>query len=355
MDNTPRPYNHVGLPADFLATLPHYLDHIVEIWRQLSASGRGKFYVPARLMDYARFKGVEPSEVRTTSPISKDVILPTGPNPIVTSAYVDMAAANQKLRTLIFMQHGIGMSFYADVGTRVRRLGYAGGGGMQQYVNLFLSPNKYTENLILKQFPNALDVVVGVPKMDKWVGQPKPLNSKPKVVISFHWQGHKVTPEMGDAFEHFESALPLLSREFDLYGHAHPKVALSMKAKFESMGIPYIATFDEVLRTADLYINDASSTIYEFCFVNRPVVIMNAPWFRRNVNHGIRFWDYSNVGINCDDPKDLVLAAAMALEDKDMDIVHNRIRAVKDLFPYAGDSARRAAEIIEDFSNNQKG
>ena len=49
---------------------------------------------------------------------------------------------------------------------------------------------------------------------------------------------------------------------------------------YEAHGIEYVPDFDDVLRRADVYACDNSSTLYEFASTGRPVVVLNAPWYR---------------------------------------------------------------------------
>ena len=56
--------------------------------------------------------------------------------------------------------------------------------------------------------------------------------------------------------------------------------------------------FDEVMERSTLYICDNSSTLYEFASTGRPVVVLNAPWFRRDIEHGLRFWEHADVGVS---------------------------------------------------------
>ena len=70
-----------------------------------------------------------------------------------------------------------------------------------------------------------------------------------------------------------------------------------------------------MLRQADLYVCDNSSSLFEFAATGRPVVVLNTPEYRRDVHHGLRFWDAASVGVNCDRPRDLDDAIGQALAD----------------------------------------
>jgi UDP-N-acetylglucosamine:LPS N-acetylglucosamine transferase len=100
---------------------------------------------------------------------------------------------------------------------------------------------------------------------------------------------------------------------FKVYGHAHPRVASQLKPYYEEAGIEFISSFDDVMDRADLYVCDNSSTMYEFASLGRPVVTLNAPWYRRDTNHGLRFWDYADMGTVVNEPEELVPAISSAL------------------------------------------
>jgi UDP-N-acetylglucosamine:LPS N-acetylglucosamine transferase len=89
-----------------------------------------------------------------------------------------------------------------------------------------------------------------------------------------------------------------------------------MEHYYRAAGIEFVRDFDEVCRRADVYVCDNSSTLFEFASTGRPVVVMNDVSWRRNVHHGLRFWDAAHVGVNVDRADGLVDAVALALEDR---------------------------------------
>ena len=174
---------------------------------------------------------------------------------------------------------------------------------------------------------------------------------EPRVVcISFHWDGSRIQPEAGNAFGHFRQMLPILAswKGFKLIGHGHPRAIEQFAREYQMLGIEVVRDFDEVMERADVYVCDNSSTIYEFCVTGKPVVLMNAPGYRRNVHWGIRFWDYTDVGPMVDEPGELLSAISSQLSE-DGAYAELRMRAVQELFPYLGCSAKRAAEAIREW------
>lgn len=342
-------------PIDFFARQSHYIDHIAPIYFALDESVRGSFYVPALMHDYAASKGLDAIGLRPPGVNNKLDVAPPGDGPLVTCAYGDLQVAVRKnpKRPQIFMQHGIGLTFAHN--------GYAGGAGMQREVSLFLDPNEHTRALVMKTFPHKAGFVIGTPKLDKFftmlrlrsaqAPDTKAHDGKPVVCISFHWDGSAIAPEAGNAFVHYKDILPELARNenFTLIAHGHPRNLGALGHYYQQCGIEIVWDFEEVMKRADLYVNDCSSTLYEFCVTGKPVVILNAPQFRRGVHTGIRFWKYSDVGPQVNEPEELCNAIVEMLAEpgKRKD---ERERAVADLYPYLGRSAERAAEVIQEFA-----
>src|SRR5690625_7239322 len=134
--------------------------------------------------------------------------------------------------------------------------------------------------------------------------------------------------------------------------HAHPRIAgrtremldrAVAKGRRESCApegeydeIPFIHTFDEVLESASLYCTDASSTLYEYAATGRPVLVLNSRHFRKDVNHGLRFWEASEVGLNVW-PKATAEVTAGVLADAIVEALEDRPavkkRVVDDIQP----------------------
>ena len=109
------------------------------------------------------------------------------------------------------------------------------------------------------------------------------------VAVSFHWNYHGI-PEMRSAFDWYSKAVVELAKEVTVIGHGHPK-RKDLPDWYRAHGIEYVPNFFEVLRRADVYACDNSTTLFEFASTGRPVVVLNAPWYRQEANHGLRFWD----------------------------------------------------------------
>ena len=311
------------MKVDFFARRSHFVDHMAPVWAALRPDVCGNFYVSAYLQGYAESQGLEVLPVRQTT---QDLLsgAPNGPNPLVTCAYGDMLAAYKirPQRPFILMEHGVGLSF--------NNPGYAGGLGLRRHVALFLVPNEHTRAMNARVLPLTPQAIVGTPKLDEWAsraafgpgspdGGSKPPRStaRPVVCISFHWNGAHVAPEAGNAFAHYAGILADLAKAetFTLIGHGHPKFP-ALEQEFQARGIEFVSDFREVMQRADLYINDSSSTLYEFLVTGKPVIILNSPQFRRNVHHGIRFWEYTDVGPQVNQPAELMPAIEWMLRNR---------------------------------------
>lgn len=152
-------------------------------------------------------------------------------------------------------------------------------------------------------------------------------------------------PEGRSGFHWIAPAIPELARRFRVIGHAHPRIAPTLERWYRQHGIEFVPDFDDVVRRAALYVTDNSSSLYEFASTGRPVVVLNAPWYRRDTEHGLRFWSASRVGVNVDRPDDLSDAVALALSDPP-EWQAEREAALRIVYAYRSGASERAADAL---------
>ena len=282
---------------DVFASSPWYIDHLRPVWLALPPEQRGRFYVSQRSIENA---GGLPG-VTLARPT-------TGPrNPILVVSFGDYRAARMGGRTMVALgQHGAGQSYSND------HPAYPGGRG-QGDVSLFLVPNETAAARTRAAYPKARVEIIGCPKLDtlptKERGEP------PVIAFSFHWDSKSIAPETWSAWSHYQRAIALLSPDRRLIGHAHPREMFKLANWYRRTHVEVVSSFDEVCRRADIYACDNSSSMFEFASTGRPVIVLNQPGYRRNVEHGLRFWTAAGVGVNVEQPGDLAAAVDRAAED----------------------------------------
>jgi glycosyltransferase involved in cell wall biosynthesis len=317
------------LKVHYYADEKHYEDHSFLIWDNLPIKYKGKRYD-------------EISEIPSTGYL-------------LVAGKVNEFTRNN----LILINHGAGQSY-----SPYNNCSYAGGEGRDN-VKLFLHPNDYATELDKNKYINSSQVVVGCPKLDSWhqkvlLGEIKQREEIPVIAISFHFDCY-VCPETRSSWEYYKSVLPMLAyknltKEWKILGHGHPRAIKELSFYYQENGIEIVEDFNEVMERADLYIMDHMSTLYEFASTNRPVIVLNAPWYRREIEHGLRYWEYADVGINVNHPSELEKAIHLALEDP-LEQKMKRERAVAAVYKYRdGMATERAAKAIVDFieSGSQK-
>lgn len=322
---------------DFFARYTNHIDHLAPLWNHFPAERRGVFYTTEKTADYAV------KELKEATVFDGD--LPMADNPILVSSHGDILRAHKGGRErIVHIEHGIGHGFgtaaYPD-----------GRGGARDYVSLFLAPNEYTARRMRKVRDTRVEVV-GTPKMDDFAGYfPASLSARnPVVAIGFHWGDRgSQPPESGSAFEAYEEILPALNERYNLIGYAHPLAKEFLQGAYERAGIEFVEDFREVLQRADVLLNDLSSALYEFLVTGKPVVVLNAAWFRRDVHFGIRFWDYSDIGIQVENAASLPAMIDLTIEDYTTIRVAQRRKAINDLYPYLGSATQRAVSVLLDY------
>ncbi|MFA6158880.1 MAG: CDP-glycerol glycerophosphotransferase family protein [Candidatus Paceibacterota bacterium] len=301
---------------DFLAREPHHALHARAVYDALPERRRGIF---------------------TSNPaeLSSGIV--------AVFSYGDLKQVSQLGKKAVFGEHGVGMYYNTE------HPSYAGSGEDRDCVVLRLSPN---ENHAAKERA-TLDCpveVVGVPKMDKWANaRPKmPMRARrATIAISFHWDC-LVCPETRSSFLHYKSALLALRSKYRVIGHGHPRIIERMRSIYKAYGIVIEEDFEEVMRKADVYICDNSSTIFEFAFQGKPVVLLNCPSYRKDVEHpgNPRFWKHAGIGPQVDRPEDLVGTVDRLLQSY-REYLPKMAEATREIFTFTdGRCAERAAAAI---------
>lgn len=302
---------------DVLASERHYADHLAPVWQALPRDLRGSFVGP----------GERP--IRST-------------RPALVASYRDLVTARRLgHRGLVRMEHGAGQSYAGDPRSACHP-SYPGGRDHVD-VGLFLVPNEQAADRWRAAYPMRRVAVVGSPRLDAL--PERQADPTTVVAISFHWPC-TVAPETRSALPYFLAALPALARRVRLLGHGHPRAMGRLAPVYRSLGIEPVEGFDEVLARADLYVADNSSTLFEFAATGRPVVVLDAPWYRRDIRHGLRFWDAATVGLRVAEPGDLAGTVELALADPPhVRAERERVTAVVYARPTGG-AARAAAHAI---------
>jgi hypothetical protein len=264
-------------------------------------------------------------------------------NPILVCSWGDMAIARRLgYQHIALAQHGAGQSYPAS--KRPNYPSYPGGSG-NEGVSLFLTPNQHSADRWKKAYPRARVEVVGCPKLDTL---PKRLPGPgPVVAVSFHWN-FGMCPETLSVLPEYQSALIPLAKRYQVIGHGHPR-RRDLPNVYRRTGIEHVPNFADILRRADVYVFDNSSSGFEFAATGRPVVVLNGRSFRRDAHHGLRFWDAAGVGVNVNRPGDLLDGVARALIDGPSDAAE-RERALDIVYQPRSGGARLMADAVIDWS-----
>lgn len=341
---------------DVYASQPGYWRHLAPITRELRARGH---------------------EVRTGAsklgrPWGDRLMRAPETDLLVVASWVD-ARRWPWLRTA-YVEHGSGQTYQGQ------RDGYAGSEKLDHVV-LFIAPNETVVGRWNERYPSARAVAVGCAALDQHVdpkrisvightydsgAEDAPASDRhareglrpggvPLVAFTAHWFC-AVVPETMPALWLYERALVALrdAGSVRMLGHAHPRAQARTEALWKRLGIEYDSDPDSVLRRADLLVMDNTSLGYEAAALDIPVVALNAPWdekrrtgYRRDVEHGLRFWSHVP-GIECDEPEHLDWTIGAALADgPEARILRERAAAAAYAHPVDGLAAARAADAIE--------
>lgn len=317
-----------------LAYEPHFLDHLAPVWHALPESERGEFRTDPALAPRARALGIEPVEVPYPKAIPAEPAPSFAGRLTLVASYGDLKKGRRMgLGPFVYLEHGIGQSYIGDAHAK-EHPSYSGGRNRADVV-LNLVPNENAAQRWRDSYPDTPVEVIGCPKLDTLPAkEPGPVT----VAVSTHFPC-SIAPETQSALGNYLHAIEKLPHA--VIGHGHPRY-FGLDRIYKRIGVEYVPEFTDVCRRADVYVCDNSSTLYEFAATGRPVVVLNAPSYRRDVDHGLRFWEAADVGIQVNRPSELAPAIERALAGD----TSNREHALDIVYAYRSGAAERAARAI---------
>lgn len=319
--------------VDAYATMDHWFEHVAALWKHLEPDHRGTIYMGSYdLCGAASRSGLTAQAVHPAR----------SERPILVASWRDADRCLRVGRKVILMEHGIGQSFVGSANPSYS--------GAPEHARLAmrLVPNEYAAERHRAAHPNVPVEVIGVPKMDDLLLLDGPGSGR--VAISNHWgkHGDLQIPEMAGAWFAWHEHYAAIPEAFPgALGHAHPKLWVKMSKLIGTLGFEPVRWFSDVCRRADVYACDGVSTLYEFAALDRPVVVLNPPHYRKDVNHGGRFWDWADVGVQVEDPDDIVEAIFEARRELPSQ-VRRRREIVAEVFPNLGCAGLMGAKAIQE-------
>lgn len=306
--------------VDVVASMPHYRAHLLPIFECLPPELQGRVQPMRPVVDRPHYNHVA-----------------------LVASWQDVKPLRGRCR-MIYVEHGAGQTYAGDERS-MNQPGYSGSGGFRHNgVIGFIAPSQH----VADRWKTAPAVAVGCPKMDEYIGLAP--TGPPAVCFAFHWDT-LISPEARSAYQHYADSLPEIMERykqqgFEVYGHAHPKWEGQLDRTLLKAGAKAILNDDRaVFHTSSVLFVDNSSLAYEFAALGRPVVSLNAPWYRRDVEHGLRFWSHIP-GIHVDGPEELLTLNVWDLVYNQLG-ENNRVRSVEHVYAFMdGSSSQRAATFI---------
>jgi hypothetical protein len=304
----------------------HYADHIVPVLQNLPGEIRGDLYCA----DDRLAATVQAAGLRVHGP---SAVMPEG-DPVIVAGFADLRSVRH--RPVCLMEHGAGQTYVG-----VRDGAYAGGRGRDR-VDLFLCPSGRVADR--NRDAGAVNVeVVGSPRLDVlWLERQKFERTRDgnRVAVSWHWDCG-LAPETGSTWDEWRDVVPgwVGAARCQVLGHGHPKMWPRLSKWWRRLGVEPVQDWVSVVRRADVFVCDNSSTMFEACAVGLPVVVMNGARYRRGVEHGLRFWEHAGMGPQISPGDDVWQAVEQA---KSYGLVQGWVAA--DVYEHPPDGSGQATE-----------
>lgn len=308
---------------DLVNEYKHYRDHLIPIWNALPEDVRGE--------DFG---------LSAAARIPEDRLL-------LVAGYSDVKTFGRN--KVIYVEHGAGQS-YKDLNVGAKPF-YSGGPQHRNTIG-FVCPNQEVADRWLSTYPDTPTAVVGCPRLDPWHRGDRGHCEPRTVAITFHWDAQATgIQETASAFPYYHSHLldtvvRWKQEGWHVIGHAHPRypalVHFWNTPEMREAGVEFVESSDGVLDRATVLVADNTSLQAEFLSLGRQVVWLNHPGYRRTVEHGGRFWEWTSFG-------GLTVQTPQELSRLSLDTVPHATR-----HPYAfadGYASQRAASFVASILN----
>jgi len=273
---------------DAYASLPHFLTHLAPLRRVID-----RLWVPPSLSTSPAILGLDSSPIKGTM---RREALGGSRTPLVVASYQDYTRVRGFGRPIVYLEHGYGQTWLGS-----DHPSYPGGKGKGD-VSLFLCPNERVAEANRRAYPNAEVAVVGSPRVEHLAR----LRGDGGETVAFGWHWNCTQwEEAKSTFLEYRDAVARAAARWPSVGHGHPKDWNRLAEWYARKGIRSEWLWDNVVREAGVYVCDGSSTIYEACAIGLPVVLLNGRTWRRDVHHGMRYWEWADVGPTVNHPAEL--------------------------------------------------
>lgn len=330
--------------VDVYASQWHYLDHLEPIWHALPEEVRGAVLVTApALRRHSLAVAAEANASRLGSERISRVLVAGGP---------DMETASRQRWGCALVEHGAGQGYLDAAG----HPSYPGG-VHRESVGLFICTNRSVARRNDTVAPGR-SVVTGSPRLDVLSAIRSGRDSsrepaRPVLALAWHF-ATRASRESFWAFPEYQASLVDIVTEWPgrVIGTAHPKAWRHVQTAYRSAGIEPVPLWADVVARADVVAFDNSSVGFEAAALGIPVVLMNSLRWRKDVEHGFRFWAYSGIGPQVDPrgdsraiARDVVLAASEAFRFPALWDAPREVMG-REVYPHRGEAIERAVDAI---------
>lgn len=347
---------------NFFADEEHYLKHLSPVWRQLLPERRGFFIIKDNLERLAKTEGIGRYLLYRQRPMDEPNVrgaVITYTHPSETLAMVVSARDHANALAMGFAvvrgEHGIGQTYVA--GKKTDSSVYAGSPN-HRLLFAYFAPGVHPYQKQTEAHPEVVAYRTGSPFLDRFAPYPEP--EPAGVGFVFHWD-NTVQAESAATWPYWSNQIcELVAAGQEVWLHCHPRERGRFAAEFlQPSGLTdrWVPTLEELHLKCGVVCGDNTSAMYLLAGAGHPLVVLNHSKYRHNINHGLRFWDAADVGVNCDRASDLPAAIEMARRRREVDWKY-RESALNYVF-----YRREGASIIEallleelaDFAANNQG